>query len=109
MGLRWESWTKTGQEGSRMYSTEQRRAAIETFIKFDHSYADTIAELGYPSRHILNSWWREYEATGEVPIAKIVREPRFSEEQKRAAVEHCLSHGRKLTRTMRRSGTRRPG
>ena len=34
-----------------MYSKEQRRIAIETFIRFDHSYADTIAELGYPDRH----------------------------------------------------------
>lgn len=38
-----------------MYSTEQRRLAIETFIRFDHSYADTIAELGYPDRQTLNS------------------------------------------------------
>ena len=30
-----------------MYSTEQRRVAIETFIRFDYSYADTIAELEF--------------------------------------------------------------
>ena len=29
-----------------MYSQGQRKRAIETFIKFDHSYADTVAELG---------------------------------------------------------------
>ena len=29
-----------------MFSEEQRRVAIETFIKYDHSYADTVAELG---------------------------------------------------------------
>ena len=87
-----------------MYSTEQRRIAIDTFIKFDYSYADTIAELGYPNRHTLNNWWREYKATGEVPIAKIIREPRFSDEQKREAVEHYLSHGKKLKRTMKALG-----
>ena len=87
-----------------MYSTEQRRAAIETFIKFDHSYADTIAELGYPNRHTLNNWWREYKATGEVPIAKAIREPRFSDEQKREAVEHYLGHGKRLKRTMKALG-----
>jgi transposase-like protein len=53
-----------------MYSTEQRKLAIETFIRFGHSYADTIAELGYPDRHTLNSWWREYRETGEVPRAR---------------------------------------
>lgn len=60
-----------------MYSTEQRRLAIETFIRFGHSCADTIAELGYPDRHTLNSWWREYRETGEVPAGKMIREPRL--------------------------------
>ena len=34
-----------------MYSAEQRKLAIETYIKFDLSAADTVAELGYPTRH----------------------------------------------------------
>lgn len=87
-----------------MYSTEQRRLAIETFIRFDHSYADTIAELGYPDRHTLNNWWREYGETGEVPVGKMIREPRFSDDQKREAVEHYLGHGKSLSRTMRALG-----
>ena len=33
-----------------MYNVEQRRTAIEIFIKFGHCYADTIAILGYPNR-----------------------------------------------------------
>ena len=33
-----------------MYSREQRELAIETFIKFDHSVANTIRKLGYRSR-----------------------------------------------------------
>ena len=69
-----------------MYSAEQRRIAIETFIRFDHSYADTIAELGYPDRHTLRNWWKEYRETGEVPVAKRVREPRFTDGQRRKAV-----------------------
>ena len=52
---------KRGQEENRMYSQEQRKLAIETFVKFDHSYADTIAELGYPTRAALRIWWNEYE------------------------------------------------
>lgn len=87
-----------------MHSAEQRRLAIETFIRFDHSYADTIAELGYPDRHTLNSWWREYRGTGEVPVGKMIREPRFSDDQKREAAEHCLGHGKSLSRTMRALG-----
>ena len=49
-----------------MFSTEQRRIAIETFIRFDHSYADPIAELGYPTRHSLRAWYKDYLEHGEV-------------------------------------------
>jgi putative transposase len=59
-----------------MYSMEQRQAAIETYIRFDHSSADTIAELGYPSRTMLRKWWKEYERTGQVPERK-PRAPAF--------------------------------
>lgn len=38
-----------------MFSTEQRKIAIETFIRFDHSYADTIAELGVPDEAFAQS------------------------------------------------------
>jgi len=95
---------RKGYTEDRMYSTERRRLAIETFIRFGHSYADTIAELGYPDRHTLNSWWREYRETGEVPVGKMIREPRFSDDQKREAVEHYLGHGKSLSRTMRALG-----
>ena len=87
-----------------MYSKEQRRIAIETFIRFDHSYADTIAELGYPDRHSLRNWWREYRETGEVPVPKHEREPKYTLEMRREAVEHYLSHGKRLARTMRALG-----
>lgn len=50
------------------YSEEQRWSALETFIRFDHSYADTIAELGYPNRGTPGGWWREYERTESTPI-----------------------------------------
>lgn len=39
-----------------MYSVEQKRAANETYIRFDHSSADAIAELGYPSRTMPRTW-----------------------------------------------------
>lgn len=84
-----------------MHSTEQRRLAIETFIRFGRSCADTIAELGYPGRHTLNSWRRECRETGEVPVSRMIREPRLPDGQKREAAEHCLGHGKSLSRTMR--------
>lgn len=87
-----------------MFSTEQRRIAIETFIRFDHSYADTIAELGYPTRHSLRAWYKDYLEHGEVRPPKRQREPKFTLEMRQAAVDYYLAHGKSLARTMRRMG-----
>lgn len=87
-----------------MFSTEQRRIAIETFIRFDHGYADTIAELGYPTRHSLRAWYKDYLEHGEVRPPKRQREPKFTLEMRQAAVDYCLAHGKSLARTMRRMG-----
>ena len=86
------------------YSEEQRRSALETFIRFDHSYADTIAELGYPNRGTLRGWWREYERTGVVPVRKSVSDPTCTDAMKRAAADYYLGHGRSLARTARALG-----
>lgn len=43
-----------------MYSQEEVEKAINTFIRFDHSYADTIRELGYPDKKTLWHWWKSY-------------------------------------------------
>lgn len=48
-----------------MYSAEQRKKAVEAFDRFGCSAADTIAELGYPSRPTLLNWWREYQIGGD--------------------------------------------
>ena len=56
--LRWKSWTKKRtRRAMRMYSAAQRMKAVETFARFGCSAADTIAELGYPTRHTLRNWW----------------------------------------------------
>lgn len=87
-----------------MFSTEQRRIAIETFIRFDHSYADAIAELGCPTRHSLRAWYKDYLEHGEVRPPKRRREPKFTLEMRQAAVDYYLAHGKSLAGTMRRMG-----
>ena len=87
-----------------MFSEDQRRVATGTFMKYDHSYADTVAELGYPNRATLRLWWREYESTGEIPRGKGTRQSKYTDEQMRSAVDHYLEHGRSLSRTMRALG-----
>lgn len=83
---------------------EQRRKAIETYVRFDLSAADAVAELGYPTPQALRLWYKDYLEHGEVRAPKRQREPRFTDEMKRAAVDYYLEHGRSLARTMRKMG-----
>ena len=87
-----------------MYSREQKRKAIETLIRFDMSFADTIAELGYPCRTALRGWWRDYRRSGDASFDGRGREPRYSEEKRRLAVDYYLEHGGSLARTVRALG-----
>ena len=82
-----------------MHGQERRGLATGTFIKFDHSYADTIAELGYPTRSALRAWWNEHERTGEVPTSRLATNPRHAAETGRRAAGHYPGHGKSLART----------
>ena len=74
------------------YSRQQRERAVDLYIKYEHSAADVIHELGYPSRTILYVWYRERpeEERAGVPSGRGQRHRRYSDGQKRAAVDHCL-------------------
>ena len=85
-----------------MYSPDEKRKAIELFIKYDHSATAVVNELGYPSRGLLCIWHRQYQELGEKAFAN--RMPRYNDEEKRIAVEHCFEHGRRLARAMRMLG-----
>ena len=73
-----------------MYSAEQRKEAVETFARFGCSAADTIAELGYLTRHTLRNWWREYQISGDVFLKRKRRKPKYSDKEKRGAVDYYL-------------------
>lgn len=85
-----------------MYSPDEKRKAIELFIKYDHSATAVVNELGYPSRGLLYIWHRQYQELGEKAFAN--RMSRYNDEEKRIAVEHYFEHGRCLARTMRMLG-----
>lgn len=92
------------QEGCRMYSREQRVKAIELYIKYGKRAPPVVAELGYPNRHSLASWYREYASCQEagveyMPPGRPSRMAKFTPEEKRRAVDHFLEHGRSLART----------
>jgi len=49
-----------------MYSYEDRKRAVELYIKYDRNIAAVIHELGYPSRQMLYLWYKEFTAKGEI-------------------------------------------
>lgn len=88
------------------YSKEQRDRAVDLYIKYERCAADTIRELGYPSRGALWTWYKdrlEEERTG-VPSRRGERYRRYSNGQKQTAVDHYLEYGKRLSRTMRMLG-----
>ena len=62
-----------------MYSAEQRAKAIETFARSGCSAADTIAELGYPSRVTLRNWWKDYQIGGDEFLERCVLSTKFEQ------------------------------
>ena len=88
-----------------MYSAEQRKKAIETFARFGCSAADTIAELGYPSRVTLRNWWKEYQISGDEFLERRHRRPKYSDEEKQGTVDYYLKHGKSLARAIRAMGS----
>lgn len=86
-----------------MYSREEKLRAIELYIKYDFSPISVTHELGYPCRDTLYAWYDEYlENEGDMPSSG--KHKRYTDEQKRAAVDHFFEHGRCLARTVRALG-----
>ncbi|MGB7421277.1 MAG: IS3 family transposase [Comamonas sp.] len=87
-----------------MYSYTERLGAVRLYIQLGKRMGATIRQLGYPTKNSLKAWYREFELRGDLPAGYIRTKPRYSEEQKRLAVEHYLSHGRCSTATRRALG-----
>lgn len=77
-----------------MYSYAERMRAVQLYIKLDRRMNATIRQLGYPTKNSLKDWYREFECRGDLSVGYVRTKPWYSEEQKRVAVEHYLSHGR---------------
>lgn len=85
-----------------MYSLEQRKRAVELYIKYGLKAAAAIRELGYPSRAQLVSWHKEWQENGGRLTDRSLEQ--YTPEQERAAVGHCLIHGRRNALTRRELG-----
>ena len=87
-----------------MFSYDERMKAVKLYIQYDLSAAKVIRELGYPrNRHTLTNWYKEYKETNNLHL-KRPRKEKFSEEQKRTAIQYYLEHGRNVAKTVKKLG-----
>lgn len=86
-----------------MFSHEERMHAIQLFLQYDCSYTATVRKLGYPSVGTLRNWYKEYLLFGELH-PEYERKSKYSESQKRIAVNYYFEHGRSYARTIRKLG-----
>lgn len=84
-----------------MYSYEDRIRAVELYIKLGRRLRETIRQLGYPTKNALIKWYREYDRHKDLPQRYVRTKPKYSSEQKAAAVAHYVSHNRNIAETMR--------
>ena len=83
-----------------MYSYDDRIKAVELYIKYGLKAAAVIRELGYPDRHSLAMWYKEFVANGGLH-PKLERTPKYNNEQRRIALEHYVEHGRSIAYTVK--------
>lgn len=83
-----------------MYSYEERMKAVELYIKYDLSAADTVRKLGYPDRKMLVHWYQEYKETGKLH-GRYDKNSIYTLDQMNTAVNYYLEHGRSISRTIR--------
>lgn len=86
-----------------MFSYEARLRAVQLYIKLGKRVGLTIRQLGYPTKNALRNWYREFETSQDLR-AGYARRPRYSEADKRQAVDHYLEHGRCIALTIKALG-----
>ncbi len=87
-----------------MYSYEERLKAVKLYIWYDKSYISVFRELGYPPANItLKRWFREYEQNKDLHKS-CIKKSIYTPEQRKAAIQYYLEHGRNKSRTVKALG-----
>ncbi|NLY47385.1 MAG: transposase [Tissierella sp.] len=83
-----------------MYSLEDKKKAVELYIKFDKQLSKTIKSIGYPaSRTTLREWYYEFRDGNEFK-GKYTRKKKYNENQKKQAIKYYFEHGSNAIKTI---------
>lgn len=86
-----------------MYALEDRKKAVELYLKYGRHAAPVMRELGYPDYKSLIAWVREYKETGTLQDRGYYARC-YSQEDKQVVVDFYLEHGCQISYTVRTFG-----
>ena len=87
-----------------MYPHGERIRAVKLYIELGKRSAATIQQLGYPTKNSLATWYREFHRRGDLQVGYARRKSKYSDEQKKLAVEHYMNHGHCFSATLKALG-----
>jgi len=87
-----------------MYSYEDRMKAINLYLQNGHKASKVIDELGYPERHMLHLWYKEYMEAGSLHKNFVAKKKKYSDRQKEEAIQFYLEHDHSLKQTVQTLG-----
>ena len=87
-----------------MYSYDERRRAVELYIKLGKRIRATTRQLGYPTKNALKNWHQEFQERGDLHVAYVRSKQKYSVEQQDVAIDHYMNHGRCFTATLKALG-----
>ena len=87
-----------------MFSYEQRKHAVDLYIKYGFKATTVARELGYPKdRRTVVKWYIEFKTNGDLK-EQSHRTSKFTQEQVEYAIKHFLEHGKNYTVTIKAIG-----
>lgn len=84
----------------RRYTRDEKLKAVQLYIQYGKSPAAVRHELGYPTKNCMYIWYKEYIRNNNSFPEDKVRHSKFSPEQRKAAVDYYLTHGKSIARTI---------
>lgn len=84
-----------------MYSYEDRLRAVKLYLKLGRRMGATLRQLGYSNKNSLKAWCAEFEANRDLRKGYQRVKRRYTDEQKRKAVDHYVEQGHCLVHTIR--------
>ena len=87
-----------------MYSYEDRIRAVKLYIKLGKRARATLRQLGYPTKNALIGWYREFEQSRDLQVGYTRSRLKYSDAQRKVAVQHYIDHDRCVASTMKALG-----